>query len=281
MLETILERITKVGEQRGVLTSRWTQVDGRRVHARVSTDRAPTEAPAIVLVHGIGVSGRYLIPTAVRLAPYYSVFIPDLPGFGKSAKPDRSLSLTELTDSLARWMTSVDLNRATLLGNSFGCQIVVDFAVRHPDRIERAILVGPTIDPKARSAFKQIIRWMRNSPHEPRSTGIVVLQDYLDCGVRRLFQTFRIALDDSIEKKLPQVGVPTLVVRGGRDPIVPQRWAEETTRLLPAGRLVVIPGAAHTVNYGAPLELVRVIRPFMEAARPSAPSIKREQKRAA
>jgi 2-hydroxy-6-oxonona-2,4-dienedioate hydrolase len=57
--------------------------------------------------------------------------------------------------------------------------------------------------------------------------------------------------------------VPTLVVRGSRDPIVPQRWAEEATHLLPEGRLVVIPDMPHTLIYNAPRQLARVILPFL------------------
>ena len=52
-------------------------------------------------------------------------------------------------------------------------------------------------------------------------------------------------------------------MRGSNDPIVPQRWAEEATRLLPQGRLAVVPGAFHTVNFSSPLELVRVMVPFL------------------
>ena len=78
------------------------------------------------------------------------------------------------------------------------------------------------------------------------------MRDYWQCGLRRLIGTFRYALQDRIEEKLPYVRVPTLVVRGGKDPIVPQRWCEEAVRLLPQGRLVVIPGAGHTVNYNSP-----------------------------
>ena len=88
------------------------------------------------------------------------------------------------------------------------------------------------------------------------------MRDYWQCGLRRLIGTFRYALQDRIEEKLPYVRVPTLVVRGGKDPIVPQRWCEEAVRLLPQGRLVVIPGAGHTVNYNSPVELARVVREF-------------------
>jgi pimeloyl-ACP methyl ester carboxylesterase len=58
--------------------------------------------------------------------------------------------------------------------------------------------------------------------------------------------------DYRIETRLAALAVPTLVVRGARDPIAPQRWCEEAAALLPAGRLAVVPGAPHAVNYAAP-----------------------------
>jgi pimeloyl-ACP methyl ester carboxylesterase len=94
-----------------------------------------------------------------------------------------------------------------------------------------------------------------------------VRQDYRDAGVRRVLATFRLALADPIEDKLPRLQAPTLVVRGARDPIVPQRWAEEAARRLPRGRLVVVPGAAHTMCFTSPDELARVVRPFLDEDR--------------
>ncbi len=248
---------------KGTIESRWVRAGGELMHARVSTGPAGAGAPAIVLVHGIGISSRYMVPLAERLAPYYRVYAPDLPGFGLSDKPRQALDVPELADSLAAWMEAVGLGRATLLGNSFGCQIIAEFAVRYPERIERAVLQGPTIDPKARSALRQIVRWQLDTPREPPSQALIMLRDYMDCGIRRLVRTFRYSLEDRIEEKLPRINVPTLVVRGGRDPVVPQRWAEEATGLLPMGRLVVVPGAGHTVNYNSPLELARVVRLFL------------------
>src|SRR5438874_13805662 len=57
----------------------WTTVNGRAMYARVWTGSAPGATP-MVLVHGLGVSGRYLLPTAVRLVPFHPVYVPDLPG---------------------------------------------------------------------------------------------------------------------------------------------------------------------------------------------------------
>ena len=91
-----------------------------------------------------------------------------------------------------------------------------------------------------------------------------MLRDYARAGLKRVIQTIKIALDDRIEDKLPFITARTLVIRGEYDPIVPQRWAEEVCRLLPHGDLIVIPGAAHTINYTAPDALVQAIRPFLD-----------------
>ncbi len=238
-------------------------VDGLRMHARVSVDRAGN--PAVVLVHGLVVSSRYMIPTAQKLAPYHEVYVPDLPGFGRSEKPPSVLDVAGLSDSLAAWMEAVGLGSAVLVGNSVGCQVIADLALRHPERVERAVLQGPTMDPEARTALRQAARLALDGTREPPSLLPIMLLDYLSAGLRRSFSTFQHALEDRMEEKLPHLRVPTLVVRGDRDPIVPQRWAERAARLLPEGkgRLVVVPGAAHTMNYAAPSELARVVRAFV------------------
>jgi len=233
------------------------------VHARISVDSSPTGSLPVVLVHGIGVASRFMVPIAEVLAPYHRIYAPDLPGFGESGKPAHALNLIELTDALAGWTRAIGLESAAYLGNSFGCQIVVDLALRYPQLVERAVLQGPTMDPHARTAWRQIARLLRNSRHEPFSHGLISAREYPRCGLRRLIRTFRYALEDRIEEKLPHIRVPALVVRGSKDPIAPQRWAEEATRLLPDGRFAVIPGAPHTVVYDAPLELACVVRPFL------------------
>lgn len=250
--------------RQGKLRSLHTAVDGISMHARVSAELLP-DAPVAILVHGLVVSSRHMIPTAELFAPDYQVYVPDLPGYGESDKPKKVLELSELADALCKWMDAVGIARATMLGNSFGCQIIVEFALRHRDRIERAILQGPTVDRHARTFPQQLLRFVLDSPNEDPSLALVLLQDYGLAGFQRAVRTIEIALADRIEEKLPYVRVPTLVVRGKLDPLVPQQWAEEVTSLLPDGKLAVIPGAGHTPNYSAPLELVRVARGFINA----------------
>ena len=71
--------------------------------------------------------------------------------------------------------------------------------------------------------------------------------------------------DDPIEQKLPRIAAPVLLVRGEKDPIAPQRWIEEASRLLRTDRVAVIPGWGHAVPFSAPEETVRAIEPFLHA----------------
>lgn len=216
-----------------------------------------------MLIHGLGVSGRYLMPTAERLAVRYVVAVPDLPGWGQSTNPDHTLSLSELADVVADWMTAMGLPRATLLGNSFGCQIIVEFALRHPDRIDRAVLVGPSGDPSRRSTVDLMARLGWDGLRERPSHVIRTLGEYRRFGIRRGIETFRIMVNDPIVTKLPRMMAPTLIVRGGRDPIISQRWVERMVTLLPHGELAVVERAAHAVNDDDPDDLATLVDTFL------------------
>jgi 2-hydroxy-6-oxonona-2,4-dienedioate hydrolase len=247
----------------GDLESRWYDLSGFRVHVRVSNESVPDDAPTVVLVHGMVVSSLYMVPIAERLAPFCHVYVPDLPGYGDSDKPHRTLKLSELTDALVAWMRAADIEQAAFLGNSLGCQIIVDLAIRYPHRVESLILQGPTTDPRGRTAWQQIARLLADAPLEPPSHGLNVARDYLKAGPRRSAVTFKVMLADPIEKRLPYVQAPALVVRGSNDPIVPENWAEDVAKLMPKGELRVVPGGSHTLTYAAPLELARISLPFI------------------
>jgi pimeloyl-ACP methyl ester carboxylesterase len=237
---------------------------GFRMFFRCSVRPPPQRRPAVALVHGLGLSGRYMLPVARRLARHFPVYLPDLPGFGDSEKPAAILDVPQLADALAAWIRAARLTRVALLGNSFGCQIIADLAARHPELVERAVLQGPTTPPDERSWFRQFVRWRQNQPFNPDSLSPITWADYRKCGYRRLLQTFRYQLQDPIERKLPRIAAPVLVVRGRHDPICRLRWAAQVSALLPQGRLVEIPAVAHTLVYTAPEQLAQVTRQFLE-----------------
>lgn len=252
-------------EKTELLESRWTTIGDQLIHYRASVNHSSKNLPPIILVHGLGVSSRYMMPTAMRLAPHRTVYALDLPGSGRSFKPPRPLNLTELSGALARWMEALGINRAVLLANSIGCQVVVDLALRRPEMVERLILVSPTVDCEARTAWRSFARLLLDIPHERLSLAFIALLDYLRAGLGRMALTFGYAIQDRIEERLPFVQQSVLVVRGRLDPVVPERWAKEVNRLLPVSQLVVIQSAGHAVNHNSPEQLAQVVLDFLKS----------------
>lgn len=247
------------------LRNLWVKAAGYQIHARSLPPRT-LGGESIVLVHGLGVSSRYLMPTAWRLSDRYRTYVPDLPGTGRSQRPQRALSMEELANVLLSWMDAVALPRAVLLGNSLGCQVIVEAAIQAPERVSQLVLVAPTMDRAARGAWRQIGRFMINILGEPLSLYPIVVMDYVRFGPIRFWNTLNLALRHPLEDRLPMVRCPTLVVIGSGDPIVPERWAAEVARRLSHGLLCVLPGGSHALNYSMPEELSRVTLRFLEAS---------------
>jgi pimeloyl-ACP methyl ester carboxylesterase len=224
----------------------------------------PPPPPPLLVVHGLVVSSRMVEPLAGALGRRgLRVLAPDLPGIGESAKPPRPLGLTALADALALWLRARGTPRAMLLGTSFGCQVLVELALRHPRLVDRLVLQGPGPEPAARSLPRAPWRQAVNARRERRRLGRISRIDYAKAGIGRAAATIRLALDHRIEDRLPLVRAPALVVRGGRDVICPQPWAEHVARLHPRRRLAVVEGGAHTLSSGAPEALAAAVLPFL------------------
>lgn len=254
------------------LDDRWTTVDGISVYARISVDGDETKPP-IVLIHGAGLSGRYMVPLARRLKANFQVYVPDLPGFGWSGKQRPAVTVQQQAESLERWMDAMGLKRASLLGNSLGSQVAVELAVRNPGRVDKLVLTGCTPDPRARSMAKQYVVQSINMALEPLSMKYLYWIDYAQAGLHRVLQTAYLTVDDPVETRLPSVQAETLIVRGKLDPSVGKKWSEQVARMLPNGRLAVVEGAANCVNYSQAAEVAKIVTAFiprkeLRAARP-------------
>ena len=246
------------------LQSVWMVEDGLRVHMRVSVAAMPEYEVPIWLIHGLSVSSRYMVPTANALAPHRRIYAPDLPGFGLSQHPQAILDIPALARALACRMDAFATPRAVLVGNSMGCQIIAELALREPARVAQAILVGPTMDANGRTMLEQARRLAIDGLRESAASIATQSLDYMRCGPRRTIGTLRRALADRIETKLPHMRMPTLIVRGEFDTIAPQTWCEYLAALLPVGELCVIPHAPHATNYDAPERLARVVLKFLQ-----------------
>lgn len=245
----------------------WGRAGKFLVHARVSEsalDPRDQAKPAVVMVHGLGVSGRYLKPTGQVLAQNYRVYIPDLPGNGKSQKVWPPLNLDELAHTIATWMDTIGLDRAHFYANSLGCQTMAHFAVHYPDRVQSLVYGGPTVDCRDRDWVSQMFRLALDFFREPPGLMWIIIHDYLVCGPARVIVTAAYALSDALEDWVPLIKCPVLVARGQNDPIAPQRWVEQVAALAPDGRWAVIPKVGHAINYSTPEQLARLIRGLIE-----------------
>jgi 2-hydroxy-6-oxonona-2,4-dienedioate hydrolase len=230
-----------------------------------------------VLVHGLGMATNYLEPTMHAIGDRLAASALDLPGFGRSRARGRHLSLGELADALVEWMRVRGIHAPILLGQSHGCQVVVEAVSRVPDLAAAIILNAPTMLAGSRTIHQQLWHVVQDSPREPLALVPHVARDYLRAGPSRILGTLRDALRDRIEDKLARVRVPVVVTCGARDPVAPPAWGEQLARLTgsrvgaPEAKFIAIPGAAHAAPFSHPTAIANEILGRVGApARPTA-----------
>jgi pimeloyl-ACP methyl ester carboxylesterase len=267
-----------MGAGRNGVYGGWTRSGNSRVFVRVPSELkarsesqngasanggAPElEVTPIVLVHGLS-SSRSLKPLIRALGSRRPVFAPDLPGFGMSDQPIHPLDVPGLADALSHWMFDNQLAPAIVIGISFGSQVAVDLAARHPAAVDRLVLVGPTVDSDARSTARLAFRWARNAPRSSPRLAPTVVHDFIDAGPWRSLRTFRRALEDPVEEKLSGIEAPTLIVRPEKDRLVPEAWTKRVAERIPDSELVVLPKAGHSIGPKAAARLTALLVPFL------------------
>jgi pimeloyl-ACP methyl ester carboxylesterase len=267
-----------VGPRRNGVYGGWTRSGNSRVFVRVPSQLKASyesvnglsrngagpelEVTPIVLVHGLS-SGRSLKPLIRALGSRRPVFAPDLPGFGMSDQPIHPLDVPGLADALRHWMFDNQLAPAIVVGVSFGCQVAIDLAAHHPAAVDRLVLLGPTVDPEARSPARLAFRWARNAPRSSPRLAPTVIHDFIDAGPWRSVHTLRRALQDPVEEKLSEIEAPTLIVRPERDHLVPEAWTKRMAERIPDSELVVLPKAGHSIGPRAATRLTALLVPFL------------------
>ncbi|MFL6065982.1 MAG: alpha/beta fold hydrolase [Friedmanniella sp.] len=245
------------------LAERWTTINGVKVFYRES--REPPDAPVMVHLHGFGLSGRYLVPTAERLAGDFHTLVPDLPGFGRSGDALEPLDVADLAHAAAAFLDDRQVASATLVGNSMGCPVICEFAYRYPERIDRAILVSPAGGMNNQPLHRAIRQLAHDGVREPTGLLTVAVPDYLRFGVGSTVKMFRALTQYPALDRLLALRIPTLAVIGARDPLMPgpSRVREVAGKTHNHVLVVVIENAAHAINFSHPGELAHLIRLFM------------------
>jgi pimeloyl-ACP methyl ester carboxylesterase len=238
--------------------SRTVQVAGYRVHYLAE---GPVGGPVVVLVHGLGGhSEEWLNLSAYLVKAGYRVYMPDLPGYGRSEKPvDFSYSVRDEAEVVVGFFDALGLKQVDLGGWSMGGGIVQHVAFRHPERVRRLMLFAsigikqaPTFDvrlftPTTPAELDQLNALLM--PNPPKMPGFIA-RDLLRISKKRSWVIQR-ALDsmrtgqDATDSLLPQLKIPVLIVWGAEDRIIPLSHGETMHRLVPQSELEVFPGCGH------------------------------------
>jgi 2-hydroxy-6-oxonona-2,4-dienedioate hydrolase len=243
-----------------------TQVDSGPLSLRIHSLRSGAAADdglPIVILPGLGASCRTMLPLARLLPPEREVSIVDPPAHGESERPPRALSLSEYAGITAAWLDARGFERAVCVGHSFGSQVLVELAGDLPELVDRLVLISPTVDAQERTMGSQLARLLLDATREPPALLGLLIRDYAKTGLLALRDIGRVAISDRVEARLPSITAPTLIVRGSRDPLVPERWAREVAKLLPHAKLVVIPRGSHAVQYEAPEAVAQAVQEFL------------------
>lgn len=210
--------------------------------------------PGVVLVHGIGASGRYFERLSRELAADHRVHTAELPGHARLRRPERALTMPDYAAVLVQALRRADLGPVQVVGHSMGCQVAVEAAILAPELFSSVVLLGPTVNDAERSAPLQALRLGQDTLRESAAVNWMVFTDYLRAGPRWYLTTLPRMIRHRLEERLPLVRLPVAVVHGERDPVVPRDWIERLAAARPGTLAGEVPGEPHVMMWRRPAE---------------------------
>jgi pimeloyl-ACP methyl ester carboxylesterase len=262
------------------------------------------EGPVILFVHGITGSSAHWERLLPLLADRYTVIAPDLLGHGLSAKPRGDYSLGAYAAGLRDLLVALGHERATVVGHSLGGGIAMQFSYQFPERSDRLVLVSsgglgeevslllraaalpgselvlPLLAHERLRAFVAGIGSMLGKLHLKPGNDLAELAagigSLADSDARQAFlHTLRAVIDPRGQRvsatdrlHLTEI-MPSLLVWGERDPIIPARHGEAAHEAMPGSRLELLPEAGHFPQLDDPHHLAAILSDFMESTEPA------------
>jgi pimeloyl-ACP methyl ester carboxylesterase len=262
------------------------------------------EGPLVVLIHGITGRSRQWEPVVENLGDGLTFLAPDLLGHGESAKPRGDYSLGAYASAVRDTVVALGHDRATIVGHSLGGGIAMQFAYQFPELTERLVLVssgglGREVHPLLRAATlpgSELVlpvlthaRVLAAGESVGRAIGLLrlragtdlaeVASGYASLGdaeARAAFiATMRAVLDaggqrvSALDRLYLAEVMPTLIVWGERDPIIPPEHGRVAHEAMPGSRFEILDRVGHFPQLERPLEFSRLLADFIRTTKPA------------
>lgn len=249
----------------------------------------------VVLLHGWAAFKEIWWGTLHAIAPRYHGMALEWPGHGASQPRSGAAKLTDFADLVVQTCAILGLERITLVGHSMGGRIAALLALLHPELVARLVLVDAALDPvhmapysKRMLELREIQRTvvlsrlvgrglgplLRPAAHDHRGGFIrpfLRRSYYTGLADPHVLQQCAMGLfDESLDDRLPEIGQPTLVISGERDPLILPRQARRAAEAIPNAQLQIIRRALHTPMDDRPAEFQRVLLDFLDTVPPVA-----------
>jgi len=219
----------------------------------------------IVILHGWGCTGKkYEAIQKLFEKEGYSVYSPDFPGFGEEKLIKPAMNLDDYVAFLYEYLQKNQLKKVYVVAHSFGGRVVSKFIAKHPGIVEKLVITGsPLIKKdlpfhkraiqKVVSSGKKLTRRMP-SPIFERSRWLLyrLLGEYDYYRSQNLRDTFVQIVTEDVSPNLPFITIPTLIIWGEEDTMVPVSLAKEIQAKIQDSRLVVMKHVGHKAPYAAP-----------------------------
>lgn len=233
------------------------------VFASPRTSGTAAPGPAVVLIHGIGASHRYLRRLHGLLAESADTYSIDLPGFGATPRPEHTLSVAEHATYILGALEQLGVLEFVVVGHSMGTQFAVEAARQQPSRIRHVVLMGPVVNDQRCTVAQQALALGRDCLFfESPSSNALVFTDYLRCGPSWYLKNLRVMMDYRIEERIAGIEAPVLVLRGANDPVAPPEWCRRLAARAQAAQLLEIDGTGHVVQHNRAVEVAGSILAF-------------------